>query len=379
MSLQTVLITGPKTAAGARILEDLVRRGDVERIYLLSADEAGASPARAVAHVVQAENGPQVVRLCGDPAQPRLGLDNGMLERMAGAVDTIFHCAERPDLDQDIESARRYNVQPLRALLGLLESATRARLVHLSTTWVCGNKRGLFTEFDLACEQVFFNAYEQSKYEAERILRDSAVSKRVTIVRRSWTMEPGGGSADSRLASLLSSARVARRILVCGDPRARLDAIPIEHLSAGVIALAGERGAMGRTVHLVAGWEGSWSLRELVDLLRSRRRTAPVAFWPQGLAAIARLLGPLTLGRIKPFPGVAALLPYLRQRCVFDDFLGKSFLAPLGIACPQPGEFIGRLLDSAAPPAPPVGQPSPPIAAESDGRHKREVREAMRI
>ncbi|HZN94943.1 MAG TPA: SDR family oxidoreductase, partial [Myxococcales bacterium] len=204
--MKTVLLTGASSAAGARILEVLAARPDVTRVYLLGGGDAARAPAEAAAK--------EVLPLPGDVKLPRLGLDGKGFEQ-ASAADTIIHCAERTELDQDLPRAREWNVQPVRSLIELLQEARGARLVHLSTTWVAGTKRGLFTEFDLDCRQGFYNAYEQSKHEAECLLRDSAVSGRVTIARRSLAL-----GAPGRLGSILQPLR-GRRLLVSGDSRIR--------------------------------------------------------------------------------------------------------------------------------------------------------------
>lgn len=42
--------------------------------------------------------------------------------------------------------------------------------------------------------------------------------------------------------------------------------------------------------------------------------------------------------------GQRALAPYLRQRCVFDDFLARALLEPLGLSCPMPETYLAQAL-----------------------------------
>ncbi|MCA9712169.1 MAG: SDR family oxidoreductase, partial [Myxococcales bacterium] len=173
-------------------------------------------------------------------------------EQLGGSVDTIFHCAERTALDRDLEAARAANVQPVSTLVDLLGGNPGARLAHVSTTMVAGTKRGLFTEFDLACGQRFHNAYEQSKFEAETLLRESKVWDRVTVFRRSLTVEEAPG-AGAPLSALLDDLRRRRPVLLAGDPRMRLDAVPLSYVVGSMVALARRPEALGQTLHLVAG------------------------------------------------------------------------------------------------------------------------------
>src|SRR5262245_26240541 len=125
--MKTVLLTGAAGAAGARVLELLAERPEVARIYLLS-QQGEAGPSRAPA----AAKAGEVVPLAGNARLPRLGLDEKAFGEIAAAVDTIVHCAERAEIDQDLQAAREWNVQPVRGLIELLEKAGGARLVHLS-------------------------------------------------------------------------------------------------------------------------------------------------------------------------------------------------------------------------------------------------------
>jgi nucleoside-diphosphate-sugar epimerase len=244
--------------------------------------------------------------------------------------------------DGNLAKARASNVEPVRWLIEMLEKRRDARLVHLSTTWVCGTKGGLFTEFDLACQQSFYNAYEQSKYEAECLLKNSSVADRVIIIRRSLTVDMSNFADEAAVTtfeSVLASLQTTPRIAVLGDSRARIDVIPIEYLAAATVALAGNSSARGRTVHVVAGWGKSWTLGELVQRIRTRVSNSRVYYWPALFAAPVRLIGRLSFGRLLTLPRFAAALPYLRQRCVFDDYLATQLLKPLGLTCPSPEAF----------------------------------------
>ena len=342
MNPRTILITGAETAAGAHILRMLKRQ--VERIYVLAEVDAEVDSHENNARVCDASTAPetQPLVLRGSLSQPRLGLDERAFEAVSAEVDTIFNCAEGTVFDRDLAKARARNVEPVRCLIEMLEKARDARLVHLSTTWVCGTKRGLFTEFDLACQQGFYNAYEQSKYEAEYLLRKSSVSERVIIVRRSLTVdmslfvhEAGVKTFESLLASLQTMPRIA----VLGDSRARIDVIPVEYLAAATVALAGTSSAMGRTVHVVAGWNKSWTLGDLVERIRGRVSNSRVYYWPGPFGAAVRLIAGLSFGRLLILPRFPAALPYLRQRCVFDDYLATHLLEPVGLKCPAPETF----------------------------------------
>jgi thioester reductase-like protein len=340
--MKRVLLTGAGGAGGAigrRVLATLLRRPEVERIYLLGAEAEpmpweGMGQDRAPRHT-------EIRCVLGDLHRPHFGLNEAAFAALSECADVVIHCAERARLDHDLAASRACNVAPVQTLIELLRWTCQMRLVHLSTTWVAGTRRGLFTEFDLACGQRFHNAFEQSKYEAERLLRASEVADRVTIVRRSLVLDetgPAPGEAvsetdESPLGLLLGRLALGRRMLLAGDPLAHLDLVPLGHLAEALVALADQPEAPGQTLHLVAGWSRSRALGEIVEMargLQGERRTGKVRFVPPALAFLVR--------------GQRALAPYLRQRCVFDDFLTRERLEPLGLSCPVPEAYLAQAL-----------------------------------
>jgi nucleoside-diphosphate-sugar epimerase len=351
--VNNVMITGSTGAIGARVLSSVAAQPGVRRIYVLR-DRAAASPEPALAQ----EPGAELRPLDGDPRQPRLGLDPAAFTDLCASVDTIFHCAERTVIDRDLDAARASNVQPVATLIEMLQHNPAARLAHVSTTMVAGTKRGLFTEFDLACGQGFHNAYEQSKFEAERLLRESAVADRVIVFRRSLTADELAGSSSGRpsspLAAFLDTLRRGKLVLFAGDPRMHLDAVPLSYVAGSMVALAARPESLGKTLHLVAGWPRSRALGELVASIRERLGRSRVRFLPPALSFLARALGLAGLGLVAAFPGRrAALAPYFRHRCTFDDFQARALLAPIGLSCPDTDACLAEILDGTEAAAPP--------------------------
>ncbi len=357
--MNNVMITGSTGAIGARVLSSVAAQPGVQRIYVLrdrtasgAEPQAEPSPGPAPRPTTDAELRP----LDGDPRQPRFGLDQAVFTDLCASVDTIFHCAERTIIDRDLDAARSLNVQPVSTLIEMLQQNPATRLAHVSTTLVAGTKRGLFTEFDLACGQGFHNAYEQSKFEAERLLRESAVAERVTVFRRSLTADEVAASParpSSPLAAFLDILRRGKLVLFAGDPRMHLDAVPLSYVAGSMVALATRPESLGKTLHLVAGWPRSRALGELVASIRKRLGRGRVRFFPPALSFLARALGVAGLGLVAAFPGRrAALAPYFRHRCTFDDFQARALLDPIGLSCPDTGACLAEILDGAGAAAP---------------------------
>lgn len=330
-----VMITGCAGPVGARVLRTVCEDAGTDRVYLLGDRPAGPAP-----------SGVELCSVAGDPSRPHLGLGADDFEALCGRLGTIFHCAERMVLDGDLEAARASNVKPVSTFIEVLERNPEARLAYVSTTMVAGNKRGLFTEFDLACGQQFHNAYEQSKFEAEGLLHASAVRERVIVFRPSLTAG-APTSAHGPLGALLEG--LGRRwVLLAGDPRMHLDTVALSYVARSIVALARRPEAFGRTVHLVAGTASTRPLAELVATIRRRLSRGRVGFLPPAFGLLGRALG--LLGVVRAFPGrFTALAPYFRHRSAFDDHYARSLLEPLGIHRPSFEDHVAELLGEGEP------------------------------
>ncbi|WAJ46675.1 SDR family oxidoreductase [Mycobacterium sp. Aquia_216] len=124
-----------------------------------------------------------------DLAAPKLGLSDQRFRELADSVDAILHCAGSIELDADLDELRRTNVGGTTRILELAEAGAREPdLFHVSTAFVAGKRRtGLIYETELGGDKGFENNYEQSKFEAESIVRNWArrTGRRVVVLRPS--------------------------------------------------------------------------------------------------------------------------------------------------------------------------------------------------
>lgn len=252
-----IVLTGAATMIGAEVLKELLQWSDVTSLQLLL-------PSRAVAERLQSFTGlwPAHVRVAD-------GIDD---------CDVVLHC----ELDAKVGN-----------WITWLEQHPATRLHHLSTAFVAGTRRGLFTEFDLDVGQHFYNEFEQCQFEAEVRLRMSAASDRITIYRPSHVLARGPAFASGGAHALL--AALASASVLPGDPRARIDFIPLDYVAAAMVALV-RRNATG-TFHLASGWEGSLPVKRAAALSANGRGAAlllpRLVPWPRRAAGVALYQGPV--------------------------------------------------------------------------------------
>ena len=171
---------------------------------------------------------------------------------MVPEIATIVHCGASISFDLPLEDARRINVDGTRAVLDLAERAG-ARVVHVSTAYVSGARPGRFGEDDLDLERPFRNSYERTKAEAELLVRGSGLD--VAVARPSIVVGESASGWTSAFNVLYFPLRAfARGLLdvVPADPDGLIDAIAVDHVVAGLLALHDDAALTG-TYALAAG------------------------------------------------------------------------------------------------------------------------------
>jgi thioester reductase-like protein len=164
------------------------------------------------------------------------------------------------------------NGEPWRTNVGATESLLRhcrdlsiAEWHQVSTAFVCGRRTGLITEDDLDRGQAFHNAYEESKFQAELLLRRTpglrtTVYRPAVIVGDSRTghtstftglyrfLEMGVRLAASNAAD--GGTYLPLRLPLSGDEP--WDLVPVDWVARAIVALLDRPQWHGRTFHLVA-------------------------------------------------------------------------------------------------------------------------------
>lgn len=130
---------------------------------------------------------PRPVVLEGDMTEPTLQLTASQREWVAGHCTEVIHSAASVKFQVDSQTGDPYesNVQGTRRLLEFCRQTGITTFHQVSTAYVCGSRRGRILETELDCGQSLGNDYEQSKFDAEKIVRADTHLQRWTIFRPS--------------------------------------------------------------------------------------------------------------------------------------------------------------------------------------------------
>ena len=249
------LVTGGTGAVGVPLLESLaVGRETV--VSLARGPHYGVPPG---VHV-----------LSGDIRQgENLGLDENTAASIRARVTTIVHAAALTRFDAPLDAARQTNVAGTAHLLAFAATCPRLqRMLALSTVYVAGRRTGRVLEHELEHDCGFVNRYEQSKYEAEQLLRGWMARLPIAVCRLSTTIGDSASGYVGRPAAIHQAIRFLHHSLlpmIPGAPESPVDVIPTDYAVAAIGHLSGPGFTAGRTFHVCAGSDAPRE-DELIDL-----------------------------------------------------------------------------------------------------------------
>jgi thioester reductase-like protein len=174
---RTIFLTGTTGLIGSYLLKVLLQNG--YRVYALARSKNGKSAKDRAIDIlkfwdekVSTKYLNSLAVLEGDITKENLGLDRKSKDLLKNEVEEIFHCAALTMFNLPLEEIRKVNVEGAKNVLDFaLECRNLKKVNHISTAYVCGDYKGKFCEDDLDVGQKFNSTYEQTKFEAEKLVR----------------------------------------------------------------------------------------------------------------------------------------------------------------------------------------------------------------
>jgi thioester reductase-like protein len=114
-----------------------------------------------------------LIVLEGDITKKDLGFEQKTISMLQKETEEIFHCAAITKFNWPLDEIRKVNVDGTKNVFDFaLQCKNVTKVNHISTAFICGNHNGTFTENDLDVGQSFNTTYEQSKFEAEKLVEE---------------------------------------------------------------------------------------------------------------------------------------------------------------------------------------------------------------
>jgi long-chain acyl-CoA synthetase len=277
--MRSILLTGATGLLGRDILARLLTADARIHVFVLIRDlSRWTACSRDLLH------SERVTPIVGDVCRDGLGLDAWTRQQVRRNVTDVVHLAADTTFSRPLEQARAVNTNGTRRVLELAAECTiPARVAFVSTAFVAGKRVGFIGEDDSEHDAGWANAYEQSKYEAEALVRAHAAD---WVILRSSTVVCD--DIDGHVTQLNGVHRALQ--LYCNGLAAMMpgvigstvDAVTSSYVGGAVAELAFRDELSRKTVHLCAG-AGALPLEELLDITwerwaadpSSRRRAIP--------------------------------------------------------------------------------------------------------
>ena len=360
-----VLLTGGTGFLGGEIARRILERHPRTRLVLLVRSTARETAPERVEKLLarmfgQAEaqrHAGRVEVVEGDISLRGVGMDSERRARLAERVDHVIHCAASVRFDMPLDVARRDNTEGTRNVLSFAERLPRlARFDYIGTAFVAGDRRGLIREDELDVGQRFSNSYEQTKMEAEKLVRAFAASHPTAIYRPSIVVGDSKTGETTTFQGFYQALMLYRRlyarkliVLLPADPDTPLDLVPVDYVVDALFALIGSKESIGGCFHLTSGPGNTCTTDEILKMLADFTGVKQPPYVSK--RAYERLLRPILKtilfwdSRVDVARKAEIYMPYAWSNLIFDKTRTDAALEGSGITTPHARSYFVKLLE----------------------------------
>ena len=162
-------------------------------------------------------------------------MDPESYRRLQAETTRVIHSAATVRFDHSLDEARHINVEGTRQILDFAGGhAPASSFTYVGTAYVAGERYDLVREDELNVGQGYRNTYEQTKAEAEALVRSRLGSLPGVILRPSIIVGDSRTGVTSSFKMMYWPLKIyARRLwrTVPGYPDAVLDIVPVDYVA----------------------------------------------------------------------------------------------------------------------------------------------------
>ena len=355
-----VLLTGANGFLGTQIARQLIHLPEIEIIAMVRAKNKEHALLRLKRvwydwdELTESLHNKVKVISC-DITREYLQLDGEDYQDLSSNLAHIIHTVADLRLHAPLEKLHQTNVQGTRNLLKLAQEAHGngifKRFSHVSTAYVAGKKEGLIPE-DPQDESVppgFWSNYEESKYEAEQVVRESGLP--YSIFRPGMVVgdsETGEIKTFNTVYALLKLYLNGKLRVIPTSPSLTLNMIPVDYVAHGVSNLTFNQEAEGKTFHLTAPTDSLPTIKELLEQVRIWAMDQLDIKLPRPIFIPAAPLIQRMSSRSSPGSGILNILftlaPYLDEKHSFSRENTENLLGSFNLNWE---EYLPHLLEYA--------------------------------
>ncbi|NLG55298.1 MAG: SDR family oxidoreductase [Rhodococcus sp.] len=343
--MATYIVTGGTGFLGRNVLPVLLGRDPHAEIHVL----VRRSSVHKLEQITRTlDGGNRVHALIGDLTEPGLGIEN------PPPAEHILHLGAIYDLTVGDEQAAT-NVEGTQRVIDLALKLD-ATMHHVSSVAVAGDYVGEFREEDFDNGQGFPTAYHRTKFEAEKLVRETdglrwRVYRPSAVVGHSVTGEIDKIDGPYYLfPSLKALGHLPTALPMAVPDLGGTNMVPVDYVAAATVELMLAPGRDGQAFHLVN--PTPQPMREVYAALASAAGApAPVADLPGSL--VKPFLQPLPVDALEKARRIAfkkmgapvELLDNMALPTVFINEQTREALAGTGIEVPPLADYVQVLWD----------------------------------
>lgn len=327
--MKQVFITGGTGFLGSKILENLL--GKKYFVYLLTRKHSNTNKPE-----IERKN---IKEVKGDITKKNLGLTKGDINLLKDNVTYVFHCAALYDTSQTRSQLLKNNFEGTKNVSKL--TARFRKLImfnYMSTIYVSGSYEGVFPEDKLPSISKFHNKYEESKYQAEKLLRRTKLPLNIfrlpILVGNSKT---GITSKFDGVYKLIQAIDNRRVFFYPGDCHGRLHIMPVDIAAQFVTEVGLERSDISKTYNMIDPSPSTYKefIQRTADLLSVSTPffVFPMSLWDTALKLMDKI----------PFINTSAF-KLLNQRIEFENHEYMVALKKLGFENRDIKSYLAKIV-----------------------------------
>lgn len=270
--MNTVVLTGATGVFGKFLVDELLK--NPLRIVLLVRANSQKGAEERVKHLVSKSPKKFSVIQC-DLTKENLGLgENEYLELIKNTTH-ILHAAASTKFTLPLDEARRNNVDTTKVLLDFAKKCPNLkRFGFIGTAFVAGKRTGVILEDEFKHNKGFLNTYEESKYEAERLVRTKLSKFPIVIFRPSLIITPYQQSGHNPVNALTLGLFLARRgflPILPGNENNTLDVISGTLASQVIVNILLKKTVQYVAYHVTSA-NNSPQIKDLITLVEGKSK-----------------------------------------------------------------------------------------------------------
>ncbi|MDD4856766.1 MAG: SDR family oxidoreductase [Candidatus Krumholzibacteria bacterium] len=352
---ETVFLTGATGYIGTSLLQKWLESSDA-RLVLLVRGKHGENPGKRIEDSLaklypggdERRFSARIEVVEGDVSFERFGLDESRYGDLVSRVSHIIHCAAAARFDLELDEARRNNLGGTRNILDFGKACGALRRVdYIGTAYVAGKRTGVIREDELDQGQEHNNTYEQSKMEAEELVRESMRELPIAILRPSIVIcdsRTGRASSFNGFSRAMRMYSLGLLKAVPGNPSSTMDLVPVDFVTEAVHLISSNPASVGGCYHLTAGPNNAVSLMEISELAsrhfgRERFAIVPPEEFIERVSKMRSALGEKEIGMLNE---IMLYMPFITGELAFDN---SNAMKVTGLEAPPVRSYFGKMAE----------------------------------